>query len=157
LDYRALSTSSEIAAYASVHSSSMTGRLISPSRARKWAPWNIAANSGALIERSDGTAQFFVGNGAGTGKIYQLSDTQLSDDGAASFRWARIRPGRGFGFRGWWLRWGRILGVPSGGVTDGIPSRESHDFRLRAERGLEKGQEPSRINKVTGSGRKLPC
>ena len=83
LDYRSLSTASEIAAYASVHSSSMTGRLISTSRARKWAPWNIAANSGALIERSDGTAQFFIGNGVGTGKMYQLSDTQLSDDGAA--------------------------------------------------------------------------
>jgi hypothetical protein len=83
LDYRSLSTAAEIATYATVHSSSMTGRLISVSRARKWAPWNIAANSAALIERSDGTAQFFLGNGAGTGKIYQLSDTQLSDDGAA--------------------------------------------------------------------------
>jgi hypothetical protein len=83
LDYRSLSTAAEIATYASVHSSSMTGRLISVGRARKWAPWNIAANCAALIERSDGTAQFFLGNGAGTGKIYQLSDTQFSDDGAA--------------------------------------------------------------------------
>jgi hypothetical protein len=83
LDYRSLATASEIATYASVHSSSMTGRLIAPGRSRKWAPWNIAANSAALIERGDGTAQFFLGNGAGTGKIYQLSDTQFSDDGAA--------------------------------------------------------------------------
>ena len=83
LDYRSLSTAADIATYASVHSSSMTGRMISVARARKWAPWNIAANSAALIERSDGTAQFFIGNGAGTGKIYQLSDTQFSDDGAA--------------------------------------------------------------------------
>jgi hypothetical protein len=83
LDYRGLSTASDIATYASVHTSSMTGRLISMSRARKWAPWNITANSAALIERTDGTAQFFLGNGAGNGKIYQLSDTQLSDDGAA--------------------------------------------------------------------------
>ena len=41
----------------------------------------------ALAERSDGTAQVFLGNGvvggAGNGKIYQLSDTQFSDDGAA--------------------------------------------------------------------------
>lgn len=83
LDYRGLPTAAEIATYASVHSSSTTGRLIATSRSRKWAPWNIAANSGALIERSDGTAQLFIGNGAGTGKIYQLSDAQLSDDGAA--------------------------------------------------------------------------
>ncbi len=83
LDYRSLSTASDIATYASVHTSSMTGRLICLGRGRKWAPWNIAANSAALIERSDGTAQLFIGNGAGTGKIYQLSDTQFSDDGAA--------------------------------------------------------------------------
>ena len=83
LDYRSLSRASEIASYASVQSSSMTGRLIHVSRARKWAPWHIASNSAALIERSDGTAQFFIGNGAGTGKIYELSDAQLSDDGAA--------------------------------------------------------------------------
>jgi hypothetical protein len=83
LDYRSLSTASDIATYASVQSSSMTGRMIYVSRARKWAPWHITSNSAALIERSDGTAQFFIGNGAGTGKIYELSDTQLSDDGAA--------------------------------------------------------------------------
>jgi hypothetical protein len=83
LDYRTLSTAAEIAEYLSVRSSSMTGRMISVARARKWAPWNIVSNSGALIERSDGTAQFFIGNGAGTGKIYELSDVQFSDDGAA--------------------------------------------------------------------------
>jgi hypothetical protein len=83
LDYRGLATAAEIATYASVHTSSMTGRLICLGRGRKWAPWNIAANSAALIERSDGTAQFFLGNGAGTGKIYQLSEAQFSDDGAA--------------------------------------------------------------------------
>jgi hypothetical protein len=83
LDYRSLATAADIATYASVHTSSMTGRLICLARGRKWAPWNITANSGALIERSDGTAQFFIGNGAGTGKIYQLSDTQFSDDGTA--------------------------------------------------------------------------
>jgi len=83
LDYRGLSTASDIASYASVHTSSMTGRLISMSRGRKWAPWNITANSAALVERSDGTAQLFLGNGGANGKIYQLSDAQLSDDGAA--------------------------------------------------------------------------
>ncbi len=61
-------------------------------RSRKWCPWNISANSCALVERADGTAQVFLGNGAGNGspgpltingKIYQLCDTQFSDDGAA--------------------------------------------------------------------------
>jgi hypothetical protein len=83
LDYRGLATADEIAALAAVHASSYTGRLFAAGRARKWAPWNITANSAALVERPDGTAQLFLGNGAGNGKIYALDDAQLSDDGAA--------------------------------------------------------------------------
>jgi hypothetical protein len=83
LDYRQLNSAEEIASYPSVHYSSFTGKLFAVGRARKWTVWNITANSGALAERTDGTAQMFLGNGAGNGKVYQLSDTQLSDDGAA--------------------------------------------------------------------------
>src|SRR5579863_2107648 len=57
--------------------------LASASAARKWAPWVISANCGALIERSNGTAAFFLGNNSANGKIYQLTEGQLSDDGAA--------------------------------------------------------------------------
>jgi len=83
LDYRGLHTAEEIAAMASVNSSASSGRILAGGRARKWAPWRITANSAALIERPDGTARFFLGNGAGNGKIYDLSDSQFSDDGAA--------------------------------------------------------------------------
>lgn len=87
LDYRGLLGSSEIASLASVHFSTFSGKLFAVGRSRKWCPWNITANSCTLAERSDGTAQLFLGNGlaggAGNGKIYQLSDTQFSDDGAA--------------------------------------------------------------------------
>lgn len=57
--------------------------LYSPSRARKWAPWFIAANCAALIERANGAAAFFLGNNASNGKIYELTEGQYSDDGAA--------------------------------------------------------------------------
>ncbi len=60
-----------------------TGRFIAAGRCRKWAPWNIVANSATLAERPDGTAQFFWATAPGNGKIYELSDAQLSDDGAA--------------------------------------------------------------------------
>lgn len=52
---------------------------------RKWAPWAISVNSMALVLRDDGTQQLFLGNGAGTGAIYQLDTTYTvhSDDGAA--------------------------------------------------------------------------
>jgi hypothetical protein len=89
LDYRGLASADEIASVAPVHFSTFTGKLFAVGKARKWSPWTIAANSCALVERSDGTAQVFFGNGvpagasSGNGKIYQLSDAQLSDDGAA--------------------------------------------------------------------------
>jgi hypothetical protein len=87
LDYRSLSSAGEIQSLGSILFSTLSGKLYAVGRSRKWCPWNITANSCALVERSDGTAQVFLGNGlvggAGNGKIYQLSDTQFSDDGAA--------------------------------------------------------------------------
>jgi hypothetical protein len=82
LDYRGLASAEEIASRAPVHIS-LAGKLVAGDKARKWAPWFITANAATLAERSDGTAQVFLGNGAGTGKIYQLSDAALSDDAAA--------------------------------------------------------------------------
>ena len=52
-------------------------------RSRKWAPWTIAANSCALIERSTGVAEVFFGTNNATGKIYALTPGAYSDDGAA--------------------------------------------------------------------------
>ena len=87
LDYRTLSSAGEIASLGSVLFSTLSGKLYAVGRSRKWCPWNITANCCALAERPDGTSQVFLGNGAvggaGNGKIYELSDTQFSDDGAA--------------------------------------------------------------------------
>lgn len=52
-------------------------------RARKWTVWNISANSCGLIERANGEAQIFFGNNNSSGKIYALTEGQLSDDGTA--------------------------------------------------------------------------
>ena len=67
-----------------------TGRKAATDNARKWSPWMVAANSCAMLERPNGTAVVAfgggnpgVGGGSSTGKIYQLSDTQYSDDGSA--------------------------------------------------------------------------
>jgi len=51
-------------------------------RSRKWAVWNIAANSCGLIERPMGIAAVFLGTNNSSGKIYQLTEGQYSDDGA---------------------------------------------------------------------------
>src|SRR5277367_3634283 len=89
LDYHDLDDAADIATRPPVNVT-YTGRKAATDMARKWSPWTIAANSCAQIERTDGTAIVAiggglpgVGGGGATGKVYQLSDTQLSDDGSA--------------------------------------------------------------------------
>ena len=89
LDYHDLDTASALSSSPPVNIT-YTGRKAATDNARKWSPWSIGANCCALIERTDGTALAAfgsgnpgVGGGGATGKIYQLSDTQYSDDGTA--------------------------------------------------------------------------
>jgi len=85
LDYRWLDTAEEIATSPLVTYSSYTGKILGHGKGRRWAIWNITANSVAFAERVDGTVQPFFGNGVGNGKIYQQIDAKLqpSDDGVA--------------------------------------------------------------------------
>jgi hypothetical protein len=87
LDYRDLDDAEDIAGRPPINIT-LTGRKTATDKTRKWSPWTIAANSCALIERTDGTAVVAlgggtpgVGGGGSAGKVYQLSDTQFSDDG----------------------------------------------------------------------------
>lgn len=88
-DYRGLDTAQEIADHWTVRYSSYTGKILAIGNAPKWAPWTMTINAAALVERNDGTSHLFMGNGAGTGKIYDLLDPQqpgsggvYNDDGA---------------------------------------------------------------------------
>src|SRR5713101_2671891 len=89
LDYRDLDDADLIASRPPINIT-FTGRKTATDKTRKWSPWTIAANACALIERTDGTAMVAlgggtpgVGGGGPTGKVYQLKDAQLSDDGSA--------------------------------------------------------------------------
>lgn len=91
LDYVGTDSVEQVADHWSVRYSSYTGKILAIGNAPKWAPWNIVSNSAALIERADGTAHTFIGNGAAapliaglpanTGKIYDLLDANKNDDG----------------------------------------------------------------------------
>ncbi len=90
LDYRGLISASQILDTPPVHFSTYSGKMLAIGHGRKWAPWNISANCAwfeppgtPLAVPSAGAGGLFLGNGSGKGKIYQLSDSQLSDDGAA--------------------------------------------------------------------------
>ena len=89
LDYRDLDSAEDIAGRPPINIT-YTGRKTATDKTRKWSPWSIAANACALIERPDGTATVAlgggtpgVGGGGATGKIYELSDAQFSDNGTA--------------------------------------------------------------------------
>jgi hypothetical protein len=80
-----------------------TGMKAVMDKSRKWSPWTIAANSCALIERSDGTAHLWMGTGAGTpgadaGAIYDLVRGQRTDFSTQqtipSYYWTAFAPQR---------------------------------------------------------------
>lgn len=50
--------------------------------ARSWAPWSIAANCAALIQRPDNSMPLFLGSNDGTGRIFALTEGYFEDDGA---------------------------------------------------------------------------
>lgn len=87
LDYREIDTAYQIATSPSIHIS-FTGKMIASDLGRKWCPWNISANCGAILAReNNGMAMCFGGgNGvapgglAGFGNFYQLDSTKKSDD-----------------------------------------------------------------------------
>ncbi|HEX3156799.1 MAG TPA: hypothetical protein VHV32_19375 [Candidatus Angelobacter sp.] len=85
LDYKWLDSAQDIASSPLITYSGFTGKILSHGRGRRWAVWNITANSMTFAERSDGTAQPFFGNGTANGNIYQQFDcsVQASDDGVA--------------------------------------------------------------------------
>jgi hypothetical protein len=93
MDYRDVSPdSADSIAQAPPITISYRGVKIVRDKSRKWSPWTISANHGAIVERFDGTQQIFLGCGAygnqaplltPTGKVYQLDATKTTDDGAA--------------------------------------------------------------------------
>ncbi len=89
LDYRDLDDADLIASRPPINIT-YSGRKTATDKTRKWSPWTIAANACALIERTNGSAIVAfgggtpgVGGGGASGKVYQLSDAQFSDDGSA--------------------------------------------------------------------------
>jgi hypothetical protein len=69
--------------YAEGFGDPLVAALTAPERGRKWAPWTIAANCCALVERPAGVAQIFFGSNNSSAKIYALTPGVYSDDGAA--------------------------------------------------------------------------
>lgn len=88
LDYRELDTAGQIAASGPIHTS-YTGKLIATDHTRKWTRWIMSTNGAALMYRLGGGLlstvmlggnNAYPGMAAGTGNVYTLDPTRLSDD-----------------------------------------------------------------------------
>lgn len=83
LNYKQIQSGAALAERPGVHASAFTGKLLCTEITRAWAIWTIAAPCAAFLTRKDLTAPLFLGNSNLTGKIYQLVDDFLQDDGLA--------------------------------------------------------------------------
>jgi hypothetical protein len=83
LNYQGLPDIKEMMVSPEVHTT-MFGTLAAVDMKRKWSIWNIATPYMEFVMQPDGeSTPLFVCNGIESSKIYQLEQTQLSDDGVA--------------------------------------------------------------------------
>jgi hypothetical protein len=81
-NYRQINTANELGSSPEVHRS-YSGKLIASEIVRKWSIWTIKAPAAAFISRADKTAPGFLGNSDFNGKIFNLIEGLLQDDGFA--------------------------------------------------------------------------
>jgi hypothetical protein len=84
LNYKQLNTAGLLSEKIGVRTS-YSARLIASEIVRKWSIWTVQAPCAAFLKRNDNTAPLFVGNSAHTGKIYELIENLLQDDGSAIY------------------------------------------------------------------------
>jgi hypothetical protein len=81
LGYKQLNTGAMLTERAGVHASAFTGKLLATEITRAWSVWTMSAPCAAFLEASDGTAPLSLGNSQVNGKVYQLAEGRLDDDG----------------------------------------------------------------------------
>lgn len=82
MSYRELNTGAALATTGPIKST-YSGRLMTPEPARKWSFWNIKSPYADLVDRGNNSETMLYCTGYGDSKIFQLAETQLSDDGTA--------------------------------------------------------------------------
>lgn len=82
LNYKQLNTAGALMESVQIHRS-YSGKLIASDIVRKWSIWTIKAPCAAFLTRNDTTSPLFLGNSDSTGKIYELIDGLMQDDGLA--------------------------------------------------------------------------
>jgi hypothetical protein len=80
MNYKQLNTAGAVEESVQIHRS-YSGKLIASDIVRKWSIWNIVSPCCAFLQRADTTSPTFFGNSQFTGKIYELVDGLMEDDG----------------------------------------------------------------------------
>jgi hypothetical protein len=80
MNYKQLNTAGAVEDSVQIHRS-YSGKLIASDIVRKWSIWTIVSPCAAFLQRADTTAPTFLGNSQATGKIYELVDGLMQDDG----------------------------------------------------------------------------
>lgn len=91
MSYETLDTSDMIAQYGTLRFSPYTGRRLILEQGRKWTIWNFQTSAGAtlttpygaLVEQSDGTAQFLLGGNVDS-NLYFIDTTKRGNDNGAA-------------------------------------------------------------------------
>jgi hypothetical protein len=82
MNYRELNTAAALENLAPMKVT-FSGKLVAWDMSRKWSIWTLPTPYADFIQRPDTSNPLFLCNGIQSSKIYQLLDTQLSDDGVA--------------------------------------------------------------------------
>jgi hypothetical protein len=83
LSYKQLNTGAMLAERAGVHASAFTGKLLATEITRAWSVWTMSSPCAAFLENGVGLAPLSLGNSQSNGKVYQLTEGRLDDDGSA--------------------------------------------------------------------------
>jgi hypothetical protein len=81
LNYKQLNTATSVEDSVQIHRS-FSGKLIASDIVRKWSIWTVKAPCAAFMQQANGTTPLFLGNSDLNGKIFQLVDGLLEDDGS---------------------------------------------------------------------------
>lgn len=79
MDYKMLDTAEQIASADPVRIG-YGGKVTATDHSRKWSPWNLAMNGGALLYTGANTVKLAFFAGAAYGNVYTLDATKLTDD-----------------------------------------------------------------------------
>lgn len=124
LNYKQLNTAAALANDVLIHRS-YSGKLVASDIVRKWSIWTVKAPCAAFLQRADTSTPLFLGNSDNNGKVFDLIEGLLSDDGnpvnqiyaTAGFMPTEAAEGMQLGVTRFTFEYGTMVITGAGSVT----------------------------------------